>query len=122
MKQKLILIIFLLGIIFITGCAQKVPKDEPAWVQELIQKAIDAPAANPGVEIYKCVYQGQTAYYFPPQCCDQFGGLIAENGTGICAPDGGYSGRGDGMCPAPFSMESSQCKLIWRDPRSRKIN
>ena len=63
-------------------------------------------------------YQGNIVYYVPPQCCDQFSQLYDSNGKLICAPDGGFSGRGDGKCP-DFSRVRKNKVLIWQDTRSK---
>ena len=39
-------------------------------------------------------------YLFTPTCCDQFNPLYDADGRYICAPSGGFSGSGDGKCPA----------------------
>jgi hypothetical protein len=39
-------------------------------------------------------------YLFTPMCCDQFTRLYDAEGRFICAPSGGFSGAGDGTCPA----------------------
>lgn len=59
---------------------------------------------------YKCSYKGETVYYYTSPCCDQYNHLYNRNGEIICAPDGGFSGQGDGKCP-DFSM--STCRRIF---------
>ena len=43
---------------------------------------------------------GQRFYLFTPPCCDQFNKLYDANGHYVCAPSGGFTGGGDGRCPA----------------------
>lgn len=112
MDQKLIQIIIFLGIISIAGCVQ----NEPDWVQELIQKEINEPAANPPASLSRCIYKGDIVYYIPPRCCDIPSTLYSEEGDVICSPDGGFTGFGDGKC-ADFFDEKKDCEVIWKDTR-----
>ncbi len=88
----------------------------PACVQALITAAASRPVGNPPRSIYQCTYRGATVYYLPPQCCDQFSALIASDCTPICAPDGGFTGGGDGRCP---DFTRTSCTLLWQDDRKR---
>lgn len=88
----------------------------PVCVQALITTMTSQPVGNPPGSIYRCTYQNATVYYLPPQCCDQFSALISSDCTPICAPDGGFTGRGDGRC-TDFTRAS--CTLVWQDPRMR---
>lgn len=42
---------------------------------------------------------GQIYYYVRSPCCDFHNFLFASDGSYLCAPDGGFTGRGDGKCP-----------------------
>lgn len=46
------------------------------------------------------VLGGQVYYEFIAPCCDRFNPMFDAYGKYICAPSGGYAGRGDGGCPA----------------------
>jgi hypothetical protein len=83
--------------------------------QDLITMSSAAPPGNPARSVYQCTYRGATAYYVPPQCCDQFSVLFDASCTTICAPDGGITGSGDGRC-TDFDMAT--CTLLWEDPRT----
>ena len=43
---------------------------------------------------------GLRFYLFKPLCCDQLDKLYDVNGRYVCAPSGGFTGQGDGRCPA----------------------
>lgn len=92
------------------------PSALPHWLAVLIADFQSAPVGNPPQSIYRYTYKGQTVYYVPPQCCDQFSTLYDASGRVLCAPDGGISGRGDGKCPA-FLQERTNEALVWRDNR-----
>ncbi len=91
---------------------------EPAWVWQMIRDFEAAPVGNPPQSIWKYEFNGQTVYYVPPQCCDQFSILYNAEGTILCAPDGGFGGTGDGRCP-DFRQKRSNERLVWKDPRGR---
>jgi hypothetical protein len=75
-------------------------QDTPKWIQGLITQYQNAPVGN------------------PPQCCDQFSELFDVDSNFICAPDGGFTGAGDGKCSDFFQVRKSE-KLIWQDQRTR---
>ncbi len=99
-----------------TPAASDASDQPPMCVQTLITTMMTQPVGNPPGSIYRCTYNGATVYYLPPQCCDQFSSLISSNCTPICAPDGGFTGRGDGRC-TDFSRDT--CTLVWQDSRTR---
>jgi hypothetical protein len=118
MKSIIIFSSILLLLNFIS-CKQSTSADEnPDWIKGLITKYQNEPVGNPPQSIWRYDYKGQSVYYVPPQCCDQFSTLYDANGNGICAPDGGFSGTGDGHCP-DFFKERKNEKLIWKDSRTR---
>jgi len=88
----------------------------PEWIKNIVATYEQAPVGNPPRSIWQYTYKGQTVYYFPPQCCDQFSMLYDANMQVICAPDGGLTGKGDGKCP-DFIQERKDEKLIWKDVR-----
>ncbi len=102
---------------FNIGCTDvNSPENPPHWVNELISEYQSQPLGNPPQSIWQYTYMGETVYYIPPQCCDQFSELYDKEGDSICAPDGGISGHGDGRCP-DFFKERKNEKLIWKDSR-----
>jgi hypothetical protein len=99
------------------GCSHSIePGGNPDWVKALIAKFESDPVGNPPQSIWRYEYNGETVYYIPPQCCDQFSTLYDAQGSIICAPDGGFTGGGDGRCPDFFEKRSGE-KLIWKDSR-----
>jgi hypothetical protein len=116
MKNILIFLIFSFLIVLI-GCSPS-SDENPEWLNSLIEKFQSEPVGNPPQSIWRYTYQDQKVYYIPPQCCDQFSVLYDSNGNIICAPDGGFSGSGDGQCPNFFKDRKNE-KLIWQDPRER---
>jgi len=100
------------------GCSHSTePNGNPGWLNNLIAKYRSEPVGNPPQSIWRYHYNGQTVYYVPPQCCDQFSILYDSQGDTICAPDGGFTGRGDGRCP-DFFTERTDEQLVWKDSRA----
>lgn len=112
------LVIFVL--LFFTYCSDSTsptsPSDNPDWVNALIKKYESEPVGNPPQSIWRYTYRGQTVYFVPAQCCDQFSILYDVEGNILCAPDGGFTGQGDGKCPDFFKNRKDE-KLIWKDNR-----
>jgi YHS domain-containing protein len=119
MRNKSIALLSILLPLYLFGCNQSAtPVGSPKWVQTLVATYEKDPVGNPPQSIWQYEYNGQTVYYVPPQCCDQFSRLYDASGEVICFPGGGIMGRGDGKC-ADFFQERKNEKLIWRDPRTR---
>jgi hypothetical protein len=108
-------------VILVAGCANVRPIPRPGipdWVSSKIAQFQAEPVGNPPQSIWQYEYNGETVFYMPPQCCDQYSQLLNESGKLICAPDGGIIAGGDGKCPDFFRLRKNET-LIWRDPRSK---
>ena len=88
----------------------------PSWLQSRIASYENSPLGSVPSEVWQYQYGGRTVYYIPSPCCDQFNPLYDASGTVICAPDGGFTGRGDGRC-TDFHTARTNGVLIWRDTR-----
>jgi Tol biopolymer transport system component len=109
---------FVILIILMAGCFPSIQPENPSWLDELIKKYQSEPVGNPPQSVWRYDYNGQMVYYIPPQCCDQYSALLDENGKFICAPDGGFTGKGDSRCP-DFIENRTNEELIWEDSRTR---
>jgi hypothetical protein len=102
-----------------TGCAAGnlvAPARHPDWLTSLIRQLEAQPVANPPAFIARYEYRGEIVYYLPARCCDIWSTLYHADGTIVCHPDGGLTGRGDGRCPT-FLAERANEQIIWRDSR-----
>lgn len=117
MKNILLLLLILLPVSLI-GCTQSAANNNPGWVNNLVTTFQKDPVGNPPQSIWQYEFKGQVVYYVPAQCCDQFSTLYDAAGDVICAPDGGFTGHGDGKCPDFFQLRTNE-KLTWQDPRTR---
>jgi hypothetical protein len=101
-----------------TACSQTTQSSNPAWVDKLIAQFERDPVGNPPQSIWSYEYNDQVVYFIPAQCCDMYSTLYDASGNVICAPDGGFTGKGDGRCPDFFSQRTNE-QLIWQDSRTR---
>jgi hypothetical protein len=88
----------------------------PACIQQKIEDIKAQPKWNPPAEVHAYQYKGKTVYYFTSNCCDQYNVVYDADCNYLCAPDGGYTGRGDGKC-ADFKAAAEHIRLVWKDPR-----
>ncbi|MEK7652954.1 MAG: hypothetical protein AAB358_00500 [Patescibacteria group bacterium] len=120
MKKLLIFAVASLAI-FLAGCTTQLltkNQSEPTWIKTLIDTKKNSPLENPPSTIRKCTYQNKIVYYVSSPCCDQYNYLYDDNNKVICAPDGGFTGNGNGKC-SDFSLDKNNCELIWQDSRSK---
>lgn len=106
------------------SASEQIPAEEaterhPAWIDELISRYKAADVANPPASIIRYTYKEAPVYYVPPRCCDIPSRLHDVDGNILCAPDGGFTGRGDGRC-ADFRSAARDRTVIWQDTRQRK--
>ena len=113
--MKLILFVLMTTLTLGSTC-RKINTEMPACVQQRIEAIKAEPKWNPPAEINEYIYKGQHVYLITSNCCDQYIMLYDGNCTPICAPGGGYTGKGDGKC-ADFYETAKQVRLIWKDPR-----
>jgi hypothetical protein len=100
----------------VAGCAAAPRGDWPRFVDQLIAQQQAGPKKNPPGKIWRYRYKGQDVFYVPPSCCDVTSELYGADGTRLCSPDGGKTGRGDGKCPDFFDARTDE-RLVWADPR-----
>lgn len=114
--MKSILYILFATTLIASACS-KIETSErvPNCVEHKIKKILDEPVWNPPAKVWKWEVDGDTYFYFTSDCCDQFNILYDDKCNVVCAPDGGYSGGGDGNCPQ-FQGEVIKT-LIWEDVR-----
>jgi hypothetical protein len=67
------------------------------WVKQQIE-AYETKGAVSQVT-RKVLYSGEPAYLIRSPCCDKFDYFYDAGGHVLCAPSGGFTGRGDGSCP-----------------------
>ncbi|MEE8466382.1 MAG: hypothetical protein V3S68_07890, partial [Dehalococcoidia bacterium] len=83
----------------------------PGWLAEWVADLEAGKVEFPPRSITRYQHQSETVYYVLPQCCDQFSELLDADGNLIGHPDGGITGRGDGV--TQFSPSELEGEEIW---------
>ena len=84
----------------------------PRWLAEWLVDLDSGKVEFEPRSITRYRYQGETVYYVVQQCCDQFSDLLDADGNLIGHPDGGITGRGDGV--TLFSPSGLIGEDIWQ--------
>ncbi len=116
MKSRFLLLVVIT--IVLVACSQATQTANPAWVDQLSKQFESDPVGNPAQSIWRYEYNGQEVYYIPAQCCDMYSTLYDAVGNVLCAPDGGFTGKGDGKCSDFFDQRTKE-QLVWQDQRTR---
>ncbi|MDQ6815551.1 MAG: hypothetical protein M3040_17615 [Bacteroidota bacterium] len=93
--------------------------EAPTCILQKIDSIKKQPVWNPPAEIYEYEYDGNKVYAISSNCCDFFNAVVDANCKYICAPSGGFTGRGDGKC-VDFFKVAKQLRLVWKDERKRQ--
>jgi hypothetical protein len=113
--MRYILILLVLSIANI-GCSQKMIISTPSCIEKKIAEIKKEPRWNPPAEINEYEYLGKKVFLISANCCDQYITLVDENCNYLCAPAGGFTGKGDGKCK-DFNEKAKLVKLVWQDDR-----
>jgi hypothetical protein len=66
--------------------------------------------------VVEYMYKGKKVYYVVMPCCDFFNEVYDDKCNYLGAPDGGFTGQGDGKLP-DFLKEATKEKFIWGTPK-----
>lgn len=99
---------------------QKCNKQKAALIPACIQARIDSikqePKWNPPATVTEYRYNDKRVFLFSSNCCDRYNEVVDEACNYICAPSGGYTGKGDNKC-ADFTEKAQLVKEVWKDER-----
>jgi YHS domain-containing protein len=115
MKEKHILSVLLFFLLILSCEKSDIGKGVPKCINDMIDDIEKEEVRNPPTKVWKWEVDGSTYYYITSDCCDQYNYLYDENCNVVCAPDGGFTGNGDGNCPVFIKQIVST--LIWKDSR-----
>ena len=112
--------LLILGLVLAACATQPLnpPNDDQPWLKSVIASIEQEPVWNPPARITRYMYKGTSVFYLAPHCCDIRSKLYDANGTVLCEPDGGITGKGDGKCD-DFMATRTEEHLVWRDPRGK---
>jgi len=100
-----IVLCFVVLVVLAAGCKEQ---QLPDFVHEVIDWHVESDIRA----IWSFRYNGDTVYYVQSGCCDMYNELYNVQGERICAPDGGFTGAGDGICP-DFWDSAKRRIVIW---------
>lgn len=109
--------IFLLLVLpLVNQKCQKQKNTIPACIQQKIEMIKKEPKWNPPAEVNEYTYNDERVFLFSSPCCDQYNNLYDKDCNLVCAPSGGYTGKGDNKCPE-FLSKAKHVRLVWKDDR-----
>ncbi len=109
-------ILLLLAIPMINQDCGKNKNRVPSCIQEKIDQIKKEAKWNPPAEVNEYMYGGKKVYLFSSPCCDKYNNLYDSDCKLICAPSGGYTGKGDEKC-TDFADKAQHIRLVWKDER-----
>jgi hypothetical protein len=108
---------FLLALsVSVNQCSKPKEAEIPACIQSKIDSIKSQAKWNPPAQVTQYTYQHKTVYLLSSPCCDQYNILVDKDCNYICAPTGGFSGKGDGRC-TDFETNATLVKVVWKDNR-----
>ena len=114
MSRSTRLCVTLGAIVLLMGCASSgttvryVGPYSARWVKQQIALYEKPTSETTSQVTRKLTYAGKPAYLIPSPCCDKFDYLYDARGVILCAPSGGFAGRGDGSCPDVLGTASAK--------------
>jgi len=114
--MKYFLLILAIPAVMNSRCRKKSQDGIPECIQQQIEAIKAEPKWNPPAEVNEYLYNGKRVFLFTSNCCDQYNMLYDEKCEPVCAPSGGFTGKGDNKCE-DFNESAKHIKLIWKDER-----
>ena len=97
-----------------------IPETIDAALPKCIKNKIDSfklkEAHEKPQRVIEYVYKGKKVYYVVMPCCDFYNEVYDDKCNFLGAPDGGFTGKGDGKIPDFFEAAKSE-KLVWGTPK-----
>jgi hypothetical protein len=115
--MKWMILTTLLTLVSLTKqCTKNKESGTPVCIQTKIDSIKNLPKWNPPAEVNEYSYNNKTVYLFSSNCCDQYNIAYDAACNYVCAPSGGFTGKGDGKCP-DFESSAKFVRLVWKDDR-----
>ncbi len=97
-------------------CGKNTANTIPSCIQARIEEIKKQPRWNPPATIEEYSYEGKRVFLFSSPCCDRYNEAYDENCNYVCAPSGGYTGKGDRKCE-DFKENAKLIRVVWKDDR-----
>ena len=106
------------------GCQRKITTEAsaavlsytPVCIQQKIDSIKHSPVWNPPAEINEYEYEERKVFLISANCCDSYSIAVDSNCNYVCAPSGGFTGKGDRKC-IDFFEKAKLVRLVWKDDR-----
>jgi len=98
------------------SCKKQAETRLPPCIRDKIEAMQQQPKFNPPATVYRYLYNEQYVFLFSSNCCDQYNYVYDKDCNVVCAPSGGFTGKGDGRC-SNFDQMASDKTLVWQDTR-----
>ncbi len=85
----------------------------PACIQSKIDSFKLKEVHEKPQKVVEYKYKGKMVYYVVMPCCDFYNEVYDDNCNFLGAPDGGFTGKGDGKLP-DFFAEAKEEKVMWQ--------
>jgi len=95
----------------LVAASQPIEDQLPEWLAKWVAELDSGEVEFPPQSITRFESEGSTVYYVVHQCCDQYSDLLGADGGLIGHPDGGITGRGDGV--TKFSPSELEGEEVW---------
>lgn len=103
----------LFALLLFLSCREEYEPEIPPCIQTIIQQKGQSSTSERFIAIYRYKYQKRYVYFGLSDCCDFYNLLFDQTCQVICAPNGGFTGGGDGKCPNFFN-EATEKTELWR--------
>ena len=96
-------------IVLLLGCSSNNVRYVSPYSAKWVKQQIRAYEIDAVTKVRrKVIYAGGPAYLIPSPCCDKYDYFYDSSGVILCAPSGGFTGRGDGSCEQIFGTASAK--------------
>jgi len=111
-------LVIVLAVMILAGtqCSRKIYGDAPSCLIKKLKEISSQPFGNPPAKLSEYEYDGKKVYLLTKPCCDQYNELYDTYCQYLCAPSGGYTGKGDSKCP-DFDANAKFIRVVWEDKR-----
>ncbi|HYV53555.1 MAG TPA: hypothetical protein VE933_03105 [Chitinophagaceae bacterium] len=114
--MRWLIVILLFTLLGSQTCKKQGGVKLPPCIFDKIEAIQQQPKYNPPATVYRYLYAGNYVYLFSSNCCDQYNYLYDRDCNIICAPSGGFTGKGDSRC-SNFKEMATDETLVWKDAR-----
>jgi hypothetical protein len=103
---------YLLAVVAMALSACAAPREQSAGDDSGPAEVFERARARRAEPVTRHLMYGRACYYVASPCRDLHNPLYDAQDQYVCAPDGGFTGRGDQRCPADIRVDSAAGVLV----------